>query len=180
MDWTWFNAPPAWEARGDRIVMRSGPQTDFWRKTHDGGIRHTGHFYYRRVLGEFQMDARLSGQYTDLYDQAGFMLRADESTWLKCGIEFVNGVQHVSAVVTHDYSDWSVIPLPQNPPTLWLRLVRTGKAVELFYALDGTAYTMFRQTFLTSAPDIEAGLMCAAPIGDGFEVIFEGVSLRGL
>ena len=33
------------------------------------------------------------------------MVRLDEANWLKCGIEFVEGVQQVSAVVTRDYSD---------------------------------------------------------------------------
>jgi regulation of enolase protein 1 (concanavalin A-like superfamily) len=82
---------------------------------------------------------KVSGEYQELYDQAGIMVRLDEANWLKCGIEFVEGVQQVSAVVTRDYSDWSVVPLPHNPASLWVRVTRRGTAVEVQYSLDGEA-----------------------------------------
>ena len=105
------------------------------------------------------------------------MLRQDEQTWLKCGIEFVDGVQHVSVVVTREYSDWSVVPLAKNPPTVWPRVARHGPAVEVSYALDGTTYTMLRLAYLTTAEAIVVGPMCAAPDGDGFQVTFEGFTI---
>jgi regulation of enolase protein 1 (concanavalin A-like superfamily) len=56
-----------------------------------------------------------------LYDQAGLMVRVDEANWVKGGMD-VGGVRQVSAVVTREYSDWSVAPLPGNPAAIWLRL----------------------------------------------------------
>jgi len=93
---------------------------------------------------------------------------------MKCGIEYVNGIQNVSAVVTRDYSDWSVVPLANNPPSIWLRVVRQGGTVEVFYSLDGTAYTMIRTAHLTEAETIDVGVMCASPEGAGFTTRFEG------
>ena len=61
------------------------------------------------------------------------MVRLDETTWIKTGIEFVNGVHHVSAVVTRDYSDWSVVPFYSYPGSLRLRLKREGGAVTIEY-----------------------------------------------
>lgn len=49
------------------------------------------------------------------------MLREAERNWLKCRIEFINGLQQASVVVTRDYSDWSVVPLQDNPTSVWLR-----------------------------------------------------------
>ena len=106
------------------------------------------------------------------------MVRVDEETWIKCGIELVDGVQHASAVVTRDYSDWSVVPLPQNPPQIWLRVVRQGSAIEVFYALDGAHYTMIRTAYLSEAERAQVGLMCAAPEGDGFTVTFEDFTIQ--
>ncbi|URK86525.1 DUF1349 domain-containing protein [Rhizobium sp. RCAM05350] len=40
------------------------------------------------------------------------MLRLDERNWIKCGIEYTDGLMHFSVVVTRGVSDWSVIPLP--------------------------------------------------------------------
>jgi hypothetical protein len=176
MEWT--NEPQNWTTLGDTVAITSDPKTDFWRKTHYGFIRDNGHFYHRPVTGDFVADVRFSGAYTALYDQAGLMVQVDEATWIKCGIEFVGGVQHVSAVVTRDYSDWSVVPLPQNPSQIWLRVVRQGSTIEVFYALDGAHYTMIRTAFLSAVATAQVGLMCAAPEGDGFAATFEDFTIR--
>lgn len=176
----WYNEPPAWRVEGDALTVTTGPKTDFWRKTHYGFIRDSGHFYCTEVAGDFIAEVKIAGQYSALYDQAGLMLRADETTWLKCGIEYVSGQQFASVVVTRDYSDWSVVPLPQNPPAIWLRVRREGDAVEVHYALDGRAYTMIRTAHLTLAEALRVGPMCASPEGAGFAVAFEGFAVRPL
>ena len=71
------------------------------------------------------------GHYKELYDQAGLMVRLDEKNWLKTGIEYVKGVQNVSAVVTREVSDWSVVPLQASPTAVWLTLLRKGDFVFL-------------------------------------------------
>lgn len=168
----WFNAPPQWRHSGDEIHVTVGAGTDFWRKTHYGFIRDNGHFYYATVAGDFTVEVKVSGAYRALYDQAGLMVRNDDAHWIKTGIEFVQGVQYVSAVVTNDFSDWSVAPL-SNPPAIWLRLVRKAEAAEIFYSLDGIDYTLLRIAYLLPAPATMVGVMCAAPDGQGFEVGFE-------
>jgi regulation of enolase protein 1 (concanavalin A-like superfamily) len=174
----WLNEPKTWQAQGDRISITADGQTDFWRKTHDGGIRDNGHFYHQAVSGDFVATVKLDGEYAALYDQAGLMLRVDAAHWIKCGIEFFNGMQHASVVVTHDYSDWSVVPLPQNPATVWLRVTRHGSTIEVHYSLDGDQYTMLRQAHLTDQETVLVGPMCAAPKGEGFTVTFEGFAVH--
>jgi regulation of enolase protein 1 (concanavalin A-like superfamily) len=174
----WLNKPPFCDEQGSKITITSGPQTDFWRKTHDGGIRHTGHFYYETVHGDFIAEVKVSGQYVKLYDQAGLMVRQDETVWMKCGIEFFQGVQHASVVVTRDFSDWSVLPLPQGPESIWLRVIRIGPTLEVNYSLDGNTYTMIRQTTLSAAESVQVGVMLCAPIGEGVTATFEGFTVR--
>jgi len=176
----WYNQPPIWNVDGDTITVTSGPKTDFWRKTHYGFVRDSGHFYFQQVKGDFSCEVKVSGRYEALYDQAGLMARVDEANWIKCGIEFVEGVQHVSAVVTRDYSDWSVVPLPHNPTALWLRVTRRGSAVEVHYSLDGERYTLLRLAYLVPAAALNVGPMCASPEGSGFSMAFEGLAVRSL
>ena len=142
----WYNEPPAWSAQGNAVTLSAAPKTDFWRKTHDGGVRDNGHFYYRPVSGDFSAQVKFSGKYTALYDQAGLMVRVDAETWLKCGVEYVGGVQYASAVVTRDFSDWSVVPLDPSPAALWLRVQRIGTAVEATWEplSDGRHLLLFR------------------------------------
>ncbi|WP_414530781.1 DUF1349 domain-containing protein [Nodularia chucula] len=174
----WYNEPPVWKMQDEAISITSGAKTDFWRETHYGFIRDNGHFLYQQINGDFVGEVKVSGQYQDLYDQAGLMVRLDELYWLKCGIEFVDGVQQVSAVVTRQYSDWSVVPMPQNPSAIWIRVTRRGTAIEVQYSLDGTEYTMLRLAYLTAVETVSVGVMCASPDGKGFSMKFEKFQIR--
>ncbi|MBE9200883.1 MULTISPECIES: DUF1349 domain-containing protein [unclassified Nodularia (in: cyanobacteria)] len=176
----WYNEPPIWNFQDEALSITSGAKTDFWRETHYGFIRDNGHFLYEEINGDFVAEVKVTGQYQDLYDQAGLMVRLDELYWLKCGIEFVDGVQQVSAVVTRKYSDWSVVPMPQNPSAIWIRVTRRGTAIEVQYSLDGTEYTMLRLAYLTPVETVSVGVMCASPDGKGFSMKFEKFQIRSL
>ena len=173
----WYNEPPNWSHKDGSIEVQVGAKTDFWRKTHYGFTRDDGNFYYQQVIGNFTAEVLIRGQYQTLYDQAGLMVRQDEQTWLKCGIEFVDEVQHVSAVVTRVYSDWSVVPLSQKPSALWLRVKRNRETVEVEYSTDGTHYTLLRLAYLTEVNSVQVGVMCASPQGKGFLVKFEELKI---
>ena len=176
----WLNEPLKWNSRDRAIEVTSEGDTDFWRETHYGFIRDSGHFYYEKVTGDFIATVKVSGEYRDLYDQAGLMVRLDRYSWLKCGIELVEKVQQVSAVVTRDYSDWSIVPMPTNPPAIWLRVTRQDSTIEIHYSLDNQKYTMLRMAYLTSAETLEVGIMCASPQGQGFTTIFEELEIKSL
>lgn len=104
----WYNEPPHWHAEGETLSVTTGPDSDFWRVTHYGFVRDSGHFGFEMAPGDVSAEVRVRGAYRDLYDQAGLMFRIDERNWIKGGIELVDGVQQVSAVVTREFSDWSV------------------------------------------------------------------------
>lgn len=174
----WYNEPSDWKSLSNGLHLMTGAKTDFWRKTHYGFIRDNGHFYYQSVTGDFTVEVKITGHYRVLYDQAGVMVREDETTWLKCGIEFVEESQNVSAVVTRDFSDWSVIPLLQPPASLWLRVQRRAEAIEIQYSLDGRQYQMLRLAYLTRNETVQVGLMAASPQGDGCEITFEEFNLQ--
>jgi regulation of enolase protein 1 (concanavalin A-like superfamily)/GNAT superfamily N-acetyltransferase len=176
----WLNEPPTWKDQAGIVEVTTGAATDFWRRTRYGFIRDNGHCYYQVVEGDFVLDVKVSGAYRDLYDQAGVMLRLDDRHWMKCGIEYVHGVQNVSAVVTNEFSDWSVAPAAHNPPAVWLRVTRRNEAVEVHYSFDGAAYTLLRLAYLPPAAGCQAGLMAASPDGSGFQVVFEKLEVQPL
>ncbi len=168
----WLNEPGEWDRLSKGLSARADAETDFWRKTHDGGIRHSGHFYYDSVAGDFTAHVKVTAEYNSQYDQAGLMVRIDERTWLKCGVESLDGQQYASAVVTRDYSDWSVVQV-SNPPAIWIQCERQGATFTVRYSLNGTDYEMIRQSFLTDETEQQLGMMFAAPKGSGFRVLFE-------
>ena len=169
----WLNEPRKWSRRGAGFSITANPKTDFWRKTFYGYVTDNGHLLYRPVSSDFISTVRVSGDYKSLYDQAGLMVRVDENTWMKCGVEFVGARQTISTVFTRDYSDWSTIPLPDAPESLRIRLARKGGALTISYSRDGKTFEDVRQGWLTQAPTVNIGLMCAAPEGPGFEARFD-------
>ena len=173
----WLNEPIHWSSSGNQIVINTMPKTDFWRVTHYGFIRDNGHFYFEQVNTDFTVEVEIRGNYKDLYDQAGIMIRADERRWIKAGIEYVDGVQNLSAVVTHDYSDWSVIPLSSPPSSLHLQVKRQQEAIHISYADEDANYIPLRLAYFPPKEDVQIGIMCASPEGDGYEVVFKNYRL---
>lgn len=169
----WMNPPKQWHRNGQIIDVTADPKTDFWRKTWYGYITDNGHFLHRTVNGDFTAEVKFTGKYHDLYDQAGLMVRADAQTWMKCGVEFVDGSPHLSAVFTRDFSDWSTSSLPSGTGAVWIRVTRKGPALDILYSLDGSKWIECRQGYLTPQSSLLVGPMCAAPEGKGFDVRFE-------
>lgn len=172
----WLNEPPSWREQDGVLSMVTGDRTDFWRHTHYGFVRNNGHLRYRTVEGDFTAELTFSGAYRELYDQAGLMLRIDDRNWLKAGIEYVDGRQMLSVVVTRDFSDWSTAAGPSDPGWVQLRVSRHGTAVRVEWALPGShpQYRLLRLAYLPEFPSIWVGPMCCSPQRSGFEAQFRG------
>lgn len=170
-DMQWLNEPKEWNG-GTTLSAKAEAATDFWRENYENGVRHNGHFLFDFVSGDFKASVKLSGNYNSQYDQAGIMVLNTERTWLKCGVELLDGRMCASAVMTRGCSDWSIIPL-DNPAAMWIQCERTGTSFTVRYSLNGEHYEMMRQAFLTDELAQQVGLMFAAPRGNGFDVLFE-------
>ena len=175
---TWLN-PPAAEHYGDGVLTaRSKGKTDFWRKTFYGYVTDNGHFMYVPMLGEFTLQARVNGNYSALYDQAGLMVRLDEKHWMKCGTELVDSKRRASVVFTHDFSDWSTMDdVSQNEAVYW-RVARQRDSIEAQVSADGASFFTVRQGYFPAYVEAQVGLMCASPEGAGFEASFDDLRLE--
>ncbi|NJM29708.1 MAG: DUF1349 domain-containing protein [Rhizobiales bacterium] len=130
----WLNEPPQWAGDATALTLTTGPETDFWRKTHYGFIHDNGHFLDEEVKGDFTAEVIFGADYQALYDQAGLMLRISPDTWIKTGVEFAHGHCMLSAVVTRDVSDWSISSEVGVKDELRLRMTRKGDAVCIQWA----------------------------------------------
>lgn len=179
--WRWFNEPRCWTATDAELTVGTDEDTDFWRTTHYGFVRDSGHALLRPVGERFRMRVTFSGDYREQYDQAGLLLRADERTWIKAGIEFVDGAPLLSAVVTREVSDWNVVPLMRlagDPASVTVDLERVDDTVTVRYGWDGRAPdTLLRVAWFPPEVAAEAGPMCASPDGAGFTSRFTSLSL---
>lgn len=174
----WLNEPSKWSDVAGVITMTAEAKTDFWRVTRHNYIFDNGHFYYREVTGDFTVSVQFAAAYNGLYDQAGLMLRLDETIWCKCGIEYTAPDKLLSVAVTREFSDWSTVPEPIAADALWFRIARIGAAIEVSYSLDGSLYAMLREAYFAPDATLQVGVMCAAPRGNGFEATFRDLTLQ--
>ncbi|UJR37175.1 hypothetical protein I4U23_029884 [Adineta vaga] len=185
MNFTWLNEPKQWSDKSSVITVHTNGKTDFWRKTHYGFERDNGHFYYRSLPGDqdFTVTVNVRGKYHTLYDQGGLMIRTDDKNWIKCGVEYVDGNQYASVVVTvNGWSDWSIVPI-SSPDVLKLRVKREKEAIHIEYAEgEHGDYKMMRLAYfpvIGKEQNLLVGIMCASPGEEtqGFEISFEDLKI---
>lgn len=175
---TWFNDPANVNYSEGVLSVRSRGKTDFWRKTFFGYVTDNGHFMHVPVTGEFTFQARVSGNYSALYDQAGLMVRLDDKRWMKCGTELVDGKRWASVVFTHDYSDWSTMEDLTQRGAVWWRVARKKDSLEAQCSIDGEKFLTIRQGYFPANVKVQVGVMCCAPEGPGFDATFDQLLLE--
>lgn len=173
---TWLNPPPTGSVTADRVTLTTGDKTDFWQSTLYGFRRDDGHFLALRAPDTFDAKLTFEADFTELYDQAGIMLRIDAETWVKAGIEYSDGVLNFSAVVTRaGRSDWAVQQVPDAKGPFSIRLIRVGAAVILHRGLrDG--WRLLRLADFPEGPAM-IGPMACTPERAGLEVTFHSFKL---
>lgn len=177
---TWLNPPAAWKEIDDTLTETASPGTDYWRVTHYGFIRDNGPFRFEEHAGNFEAKVSIKGKYQELYHQAGLMIRIDDRNWIKAGIEFLDGKQSVSAVVTREFSDWSVLKCADDPAFLWLRMQRYDDTVQVSYSRDNQKWSMIRLAYFPPHVPVKIGMMAAAPGKEALEVVFDHFSIYPL
>lgn len=171
--WRWTREPAAWTPGGpDALSWTCGPDSDFWRETHSGDVKHDGHGYVTDVSGDFAIQGSFAAQLGARYDQIGLIAISDERHWVKTGVE-LDGELLIGAVHTAGRSDWSIGPgsLPVD-----LRLVRRGGTVEISCRDSGGDWRMIRQLYLEGP--LAVGPYSCAPTGPGFEAHVSGLALE--
>jgi regulation of enolase protein 1 (concanavalin A-like superfamily) len=176
----WHNEPQRWRWSGGELTLSVDPGTEFWRHTHYGFARDTGHFLGTRKSGEFAADVEIQAAVAVDRDQAGLMVRLDAERWVRCGLERVDGSAAMSSVVTHGVSDWSVSTLEGTPTWLAVRVVRRGDCLAIDYAVDGGNWRVHRMAYLPPGLRAYVGPMAVSPHGQGFDVRLRGWSLRAI
>lgn len=173
----WENEPKVWKLTDNQLQVITDENTDFWRKTYYGFIRHDGHFYYKNLSGNFSIEVTLTGNYQQLYEQMGIMVKIDEARWIKSGIEFTDGALHLSAVVTNELSDWSVQEYSKQNKELTLKLIKIDSFVVIKYLNERNEWTMLRLTAIDDVDTYKVGIMACSPTSFGFNACFRNLKI---
>ncbi|NQW92083.1 DUF1349 domain-containing protein [Curtobacterium sp. VKM Ac-2861] len=172
---TWTHEPEAVELDGDVLRVTAVEGSDAWRTTSYGFVHDSEHALVQPLDGSFSVEASFVLDYTEQFDQAGLFLRVDERNWIKAGVEFSDGTPQLGAVVTRDFSDWSVAPVPEWVGRgVTVRASRDGDAVTVRAWVDDEEPRLVRVAYLDPDAAVSAGLLCAAPTRAGLTVTFTG------
>ncbi len=177
-DGRWLNAPKVWKvAPGGDLMLVTDKGSDFWRETHYGFTRDSGHFLGFTAPAAFTAQLRIRGQYQKLYDQAGIMVRVDERRWVKAGIELSDGRAMLSSVLTDGKSDWATGPYEHDAQDFWMRATVAKGVLRLQVSADGKTWPLVRLAPFPIAPAYQVGPMACTPERAGLDVHFSDLSI---
>ena len=174
---TWMNEPASWSSADGRLDMVTDARTDFWRETHYGFIRDSGHFFGADTEGDFTAELRVQAAYEALYDQAGLMVRIDAKTWVKAGIELSDGVPMLGSVLTRDVSDWATGRFEGDASDFRLRVTVARGVLRLQASTDGERWPLLRLAPFPIAASYRVGPMACTPERAGLAVRFSEFSI---
>jgi uncharacterized protein len=169
----WINEPADWRIENDSLLVTTDANTDFWRKTHYGFVRDTGHVFAASVQGDFTAEVAVDGKFSALYDQAGLMVRESPERWVKAGAEFNDGALTFSTVLTNEYSDWSLGSTARTN-RFRLRITVALGVLKVQCSADDTTWTLMRIAPFAASGTAgwQVGPMCCTPERSGLDVRF--------
>jgi regulation of enolase protein 1 (concanavalin A-like superfamily) len=173
----WLNEPANWRADEAALTLTTDEKTDFWRETHYGFIRDSGHFLAFPRADGFTAQIRVQGEFRTLYDQAGLMVRIDEKRWVKTGVEFTDGEAFLSTVVTDGKSDWSVAQPFKELEDFRIRVTVKNGAMRIQASRDGSFWPLLRLAPFPAAMHYEVGPTACTPERSGLRVRFSEFSI---
>ncbi|MEV6206964.1 DUF1349 domain-containing protein [Kitasatospora sp. NPDC051914] len=177
-DADWFNPPESAVRDGDALVVTTRERSDFWRTTGYGFVRDDGHALLAPLPDGTAAEVTFLAAFDALYDQAGLMVRVDERTWTKAGVEMSDGVPHLGAVVTRDVSDWSLAPVPDwHGRLVTVRASRSGDALTVRARCEDGPWRLVRYAPLDPGAAALAGPFCCSPERKGLRVRFTAFTL---
>lgn len=169
----WLNPPVEVHIDGAELVVTAAEGTDFWRTTSYGFIHDNGHALLSDLADRTAVEVAFLADYDHQFDQAGVLVRADETAWVKAGVEVSDGEHQVGAVVTRDVSDWSVAPVPEwSGREVRIRVSRTGDALTIRARAGDETWRLIRVAPVPTGGPVLAGPHCCAPLRTGLQVRF--------
>ena len=172
-DGTWAAPPVAVSEEGPDLLVTAAEGSDAWRHTAYGFVHDDAHALLADLSDPGAVEVTFSAAFDEQFDQAGLVLRIDEGTWLKAGVEVSDGTLQVGAVVTLGRSDWSVAPVRDwAGRRVTVRASRAGDAVTVRARVDDEPYRLVRVAPFPTGVRVGAGPYCCAPTRAGLTVRF--------
>ncbi|WP_238651839.1 DUF1349 domain-containing protein [Paenibacillus piscarius] len=172
---SWTTEPKSSSETDSHLVVEALKGSDYWQKTMYEFQHDNGHaLLIPWDTGQAMEVTFMFEGFSELYDQAGIMLWHSPNQWIKAGIEVTDGVPHIGAVVTDEFSDWSTFPLPANwsEKKVTIRASVYKDAVIIRARAQDSHWHTIRVARFPYSEGNHAGPFLCAPTSDAFKVTF--------
>lgn len=177
-DGTWLNKPPSAVRVDGGLQVECAQGSDFWRTTFYGFDRDSGHALLFELPAGQACEVSFVVDFSELYDQAGLIVRASADSWVKAGVEMSDGQPQLGAVVTDGSSDWSCAPVPEwRDQVVTVRASRTRDALIVRARCGSEPWRLARLAPMSADLEVFAGPYCASPERAGLRVTFTRVAI---
>jgi regulation of enolase protein 1 (concanavalin A-like superfamily) len=157
----------------DTLQVTTGFETDFWRKTSYGFVHDSAHALLEEFPENTSFEVTFTADFSEQFDQAGVLVRASDTHWIKCGVEYADGALGVGAVVTRDLSDWSTAPHSHWLHTpITVRVSRSHGALTIRAKSSDGPWRLVRLAPLDQDLSWKVGPFAATPSREGLTVTF--------
>lgn len=141
----WTVSPAAVDTRDGDLLLTPAARSDAWRETSYGFTHDDAPALVADLPAQGAVEVTFTVDLAAEFDQAGLVVRADEHTWIKAGVELSDGAPQLGAVVTLGTSDWSVRPVPEwSGRRVTIRASRSGDAVTIRARVDDEPFALVR------------------------------------
>jgi regulation of enolase protein 1 (concanavalin A-like superfamily) len=177
----WIHEPKDYSVQGDKIIIKTEPETDFWQRTYYGFRNDSAPALLMKTVDPyFSFVVRTEFDSKKRFDQCGVIIYQNSDNWFKASIEFENGeYQRLGSVVTnHGYSDWATIDISSDIKTMFYRLSRRESDFCIENSFDGLVYKQMRIFHLfDGGGEIQFGVYACSPEISSFEAVFSELEL---
>lgn len=165
---------------GGMLTLTSGPKSDLFidpagnEATRPDAGRLTG------LPGDqdFTFAARVTVQFTEVFDAGVLLLHLSERRWAKLCYELSPQRRPTAVtVVTHGISDDSNSFATDGGP-LWLRITRSGRVWAFHVSADGAYWELLRYFSLGEGSGARIGFMTQSPMGHGCTAVFDAITYQ--
>jgi uncharacterized protein len=163
----------------ERLVIESGPKTDFFRET-DGVTSYGNAPVLLTAIDNtrpFSFSTRVTPVLGETYDVGAIYLWVDEKNWLKFAFERdENGRSRIVTVRTHGTSDDNNHDAVTSE-SVFLKISSDTTSLGFYYSLDGISWQLVR-VFRNDCPaQLWLGLSAQSPLGNGNRAEFTSLRL---
>ncbi|MDR0482644.1 MAG: DUF1349 domain-containing protein [Cellulomonadaceae bacterium] len=169
----WTHLPVGVVESEGGLTVEAEEGSDAWRRTSYGFIHDSEHGLMAPFRHGTAVEVTFRADFSQQFDQAGVFVQVSDTRWVKAGCEFADGQIQLGGVVTDEFSDWSVAPVPEaGGREVTIRVSWADDALTVRARIGDEPFRLVR--VIPFAPDLvaKAGPYLCAPTRSGLHVTF--------